>query len=579
MDYLQKFKEKCGVDDKFIEKVQDLTSRLVEFGYISKMQVKTLYRKLYENVDIVLFGKDSTIDYKTGYFDAVRKELYIKDIDNTESFYLRMLYIFTTTKISDTSYIVGYSTASLAKTSYKIEHTNFSINRAIVSNLVCRLLYTVPTALSISPTYRTYENTFLGNKICADNDIYFLEGRLLTELCFVLNCNEEELYINLFNQNPIKFLEKFLKKNRLENYNDALSLLDKISKLNSNYNKLCFLNKLLDDNYINIKKNILDKKIVKIYKEEEIKIKVAIKSALIKLEQNDNEDDADDNINIDIDSSLAEKINTFENDILEKTYEFQSMLVKILIDSRILYKDIDYAVKLKKLQNILITENDILNQELFNIIRNNLLNTYDSNTSNLIEKIKYSLAHHTLDKEKFINSYKELSFKKLNTVTMNTNSSLVAFELENTFIQLILIQNINFNIKNIANNTQELMLTNLGYLLNNVTNNVSTERIEKLYTLIKDYVSDSTPLLKISDVYISEFNDSTLVIVPFKESYKIFQVENVYTKNQDMILKDINLSESFDIFSDPSKMPALYNEEKKGFFKRIINMFTIGFFG
>ena len=579
MDYLQKFKEKCGVDDKFIEKVQDLTSRLVEFGYISKMQVKTLYRKLYENVDIVLFGKDSTLDYKTGYFDAVRKELYIKDIDNTESFYLRMLYIFTTTKISDTSYIVGYSTASLAKTSYKIEHTNFSINRAIVSNLVCRLLYTVPTALSISPTYRTYENTFLGNKICADNDIYFLEGRLLTELCFVLNCNEEELYINLFNQNPIKFLEKFLKKNRLENYNEALSLLDKISKLNSNYNKLCFLNKLLDDNYINIKKNILDKKIVKIYKEEEIKIKVAIKSALIKLEQNDNEDDADDNINIDIDSSLAEKINTFENDILEKTYEFQSMLVKILIDSRILYKDIDYAVKLKKLQNILITENDILNQELFNIIRNNLLNTYDSNTSNLIEKIKYSLAHHTLDKEKFINSYKELSFKKLNTVTMNTNSSLVAFELENTFIQLILIQNINFNIKNIANNTQELMLTNLGYLLNNVTNNVSTERIEKLYTLIKDYVSDSTPLLKISDVYISEFNDSTLVIVPFKESYKIFQVENVYTKNQDMILKDINLSESFDIFSDPSKMPALYNEEKKGLFKKIINMFTIGFFG
>lgn len=579
MDYLQKFKEKCGVDDKFIEKVQDLTSRLVEFGYISKMQVKTLYRKLYENVDIVLFGKDSTLDYKTGYFDAVRKELYIKDIDNTESFYLRMLYIFTTTKISDTSYIVGYSTASLAKTSYKIEHTNFSINRAIVSNLVCRLLYTVPTALSISPTYRTYENTFLGNKICADNDIYFLEGRLLTELCFVLNCNEEELYINLFNQNPIKFLEKFLKKNRLENYNEALSLLDKISKLNSNYNKLCFLNKLLDDNYINIKKNILDKKIVKIYKEEEIKIKVAIKSALLKLEQNYNEDDADDNINIDIDSSLAEKINTFENDILEKTYEFQSMLVKILIDSRILYKDIDYAVKLKKLQNILITENDILNQELFNIIRNNLLNTYDSNTSNLIEKIKYSLAHHTLDKEKFINSYKELSFKKLNTVTMNTNSSLVAFELENTFIQLILIQNINFNIKNIANNTQELMLTNLGYLLNNVTNNVSTERIEKLYTLIKDYVSDSTPLLKISDVYISEFNDSTLVIVPFKESYKIFQVENVYTKNQDMILKDINLSESFDIFSDPSKMPALYNEEKKGLFKKIVNMFTIGFFG
>lgn len=567
MDYLQKFKEKCGVDDKFIEKVEDLTSRLIEFGYISKMQTKTLYRKLYENVDIVLFGKDSTLDYKTGYFDAVRKELYIKNIDNTESFYLRMLYIFTTTKLSDTSYNVGYSTASLAKTSYKIEYTNFSINRAIVSNLVCRLLYTVPTALTILPTYRTYENNFLGNKICADNDIYFLEGRLLTELCFVTNSNEEELYINLFSQMPIKFLEKLLKKSRFENYNEALTLLDIISKLNSNYNKLCFLNKLLDDNYINIKKNILDKKAVKFYKEEEIKIKMAIKSALLKLEQNDNDDNIDDTLNIDIDSSLAEKISIFENDILDKTYKFQSMLVNILIDSRILYKDIDYAVKLKKLQNILITENDTLNQELFNVIRNNLLNTYESNTSNLIEKIKYSLAHHTLDKEKFISSYKDLSFKKLNTINMNTNSALVAFELENTFIQLILIQNINLNIKNITNNTYELALTNLGYLFNNVTNNVSTERIEKLYTLIKEHLQDTNPLIKISDIYISEYNDSTLVIVPFKETYKIFQVENVYTKNQEMILKDINLSESFYIFSDPSKIPALYNEEKKGLFK------------
>lgn len=577
MDYLASFKEKCGVDDKFCDNVKNLVEKLIDFGYINKLHAKNLYKKLYENVDLVIFGKDSNLDYKSGYFDAVRKELYIKDMDNIESFYLRLLYVFTTTKIGDTSYNVGYSKAFIANDSYKIKYSNFSINRAVISNLVCRLLYTVPTALTIDPTYRTYENTFLGNKICADNDIYFLEGRLLTELCFVLNSNEEDLYTNLFNVNPEKFLEKFLKKNKFKNYNETLTLLDEISRLNSNYNKLCFLNKMLDDNYINIRKNILDKKKVKIYKNEKIKIKVAIKSCLLKLDdkQEDDEEGVLDNSNIE--ASLSEKITNFENSILEKTSSFQSMLVKILINTKKVYKDIDYGVKLKRLQSILITENDELNEELLSLIRNKLLNTYESDASNLIEKIKYSLASHTLNKEKFIKSYKDLSFRRLNNVKIDSNSSLVAFELEHTFVQLVLISNINLHIRNLHNNTHDLPLTNLGYLFNNVTNSVSTERVEKLYTLIKDQIKDVNPLLKISDVYLSELDNSTLVVVPFENEYKIFEVENVYTKNQDMKLKQIQLTESFDIFSDPSKMPAIYADNKKNVFKRLVSLFTITF--
>ena len=574
MDYLQKFKEKCGVDDKFCEKTIEITNKLVEFGYINKLQVKNLYKKLYENVDIVLFGKDSSLDFKTGYFDAVRKELYLQNIDNNESFYLRMLYIFTTTKISENAYNVGYSTASLGRTNYKIEYKNFSVNRAIVSNLVCRLLYTAPTALSIHPTYRTYENTFLGNKISADNDIYFLEGRLITELCFILNSNEEDLYINLFNSDPNKFLEKFLKKNKFKNYDETLELLDTISRLNSNYNKLCFLNKILDENYINIKKNVLNKENLAKYKDEEVKIKMAIKSTLLKLDNKDSDDDTLEDI--DIDHSLSERINKFEENILQKTYEFQTMLVKILINTKSIYKNIDYAVKLKKLQNILVTENEVLNNELYNLIRTNLINSYESNTSNLIEKIKYSLVHHTLDKQKFISSYKDLSFKKLDIVNLG-NSSLVAYELENTFIQLISIENVNLNIKNIHNNVKELPLSNLGYLLNNATNQVSTERIEKLYTLIKDTIKDESPLVQINDIYISEYNDSTLIIVPFKETYKIFEAKNVYHKDLDIEIKEIALSESIYIFSDPAKMPALYAEDSKNIFKRILNILTITF--
>ena len=308
-----------------------------------------------------------------------------------------------------------------------------------------------------------------------------------------------------------------------------------------------------------------------------MKIKVAIKSALLKLDNKseDNEDSNELNL-LKIDDSLLEKINDYENLILENTTKFQDMLVKILINSKNIYKDIDYALKLKRLQSILITENTELNNELFSLIRNKLLNTYEIGVSNLVEKIKYSLINHTLLQEKFIKSYKDLSFRKLDGISMDTNSLLTAFEVEGTFVQLVSISNINMNIKNLHNNTVDLPLTNLGYLFNNVTNSVSTERIESLYTLIKDNQDAKNSLLKISDIYLSELNDSTLVIIPYNESYKIYEVKNIYNKDIDMTLKEIKLTDSIDIFSDPSKMPTLYNE-KKSILKRLLSILTITF--
>lgn len=100
------------------------------------------------------------LDYKSGYYDAVKKELYIKDIQNIESIYLRIIYVITTTEISEGVYGVGYSTSTLSHSDYKIQHKNFGINRAVVSNLVCRLLYTIPETLSIVPTYRTFNSDF-----------------------------------------------------------------------------------------------------------------------------------------------------------------------------------------------------------------------------------------------------------------------------------------------------------------------------------------------------------------------------------------------------------------------------------
>ena len=66
------------------------------------------------------------------------------------------------------------------------------------------------------------------------------------------------------------------------------------------------------------------------------------------------------------------------------------------------------------------------------------------------------------------------------------------------------------------------------------------------------------------------------MIIPYDESYKIYEVKNIYKKDIDMTLKEIKLTDSIDIFSDPSKMPTLYNE-KKSMLKRLLSILTITF--
>ena len=253
MDYLEKFKEKCKLNNDFIEKVDFLFEKLVHFGYIDRVNINKLAKKLYTNIDAVFLNSDRNYDFKTGYYDAITKELYIKDTSDLESLFLRLIYAITTTQKKENLYTVGYSTTSLSKLNYKQKHKNYGINRAIVSNLVCRILYTEPTTLSIVPTYRTYKKDFLGNGLEVDNNIYFLEGQILKQMCFAFNIQEEDLYINLFSK-PTKYLEKCLLRSKVENLEQFLAIFDKASKNYSNYNKLLYYNKLLDNNYLESKK-------------------------------------------------------------------------------------------------------------------------------------------------------------------------------------------------------------------------------------------------------------------------------------------------------------------------------------
>ncbi len=82
MNYLEKFQQKCKLDNDFIEKINFLFEKLINFGYIERYNINKFAKQLYLNVDAVFLSPDKTHDYKTGYYDAIKKEIYIRNIND-----------------------------------------------------------------------------------------------------------------------------------------------------------------------------------------------------------------------------------------------------------------------------------------------------------------------------------------------------------------------------------------------------------------------------------------------------------------------------------------------------------------
>ena len=244
------FKEKYNTSDYFTSVVESLLNKLAEFEYISNSKKASLLDLLYKNVKDIRFGTNNIYDFKSGYYDANKKELYIKDEKNIPSVYLRLLYILTTSEIDTNAYMVGYSTTKLRKDSYKMAYSNFGINRAVMANLVYKLCHLLPPHLQITPSKKTYTHDFLGFKIETENEISGIEGKLLSELCFVLDLDPELLYLGLFSKNPIKYLDSVFEKKKFKNKDKFLKLFDNISRKYNTYNKLAFLSNKLNDNYV-----------------------------------------------------------------------------------------------------------------------------------------------------------------------------------------------------------------------------------------------------------------------------------------------------------------------------------------
>lgn len=538
MDYLDKFKEKCKVNNDFMEKVNYLFERLVHFGYIDRLNVNKLAKKLYNNVNTIILSADKTNDYKTGYYDAITKELYIRDINDLESLFLRLIYAITTTKKKENVYNVGYSTTSLSNLSYKQEHKNFGINRAVVSNLVCRILYTEPTTLSIVPSYRTYEKDFLGNGIEADNNIYFLEGQILKQMCFALNIQEEELYYHLF-LNPTSYLNRMLSKSKVENPDQLLAIFDRASKNYCNYNKLLYLNRLLDKNYLELKKSLPDEEVDESLLKESENIKYTIAKTILEFKPQE-----DDEIE-DVELSLNETINELEENMIKNVVNIQDILVDTLIISEERYTPITFTIKQKQLSNLLIFKNEKLEESIFNTITYKVLNTYESSSSNLIEKMKYSIASEVLSSEKYIKVYSSMEFNRLTSLNLDDNTEIMALSIEGTFLQLIKVNGLNLQFKELKDNTEIIKIDNLKFLLNSPIGVKGTQNIEKVYTYIKTH-HEKYKTIEIEKLYITNINDTTLVLVLSDDEFEIFKMDILDDK---IDCDKVALSETYSVFN------------------------------
>lgn len=538
MDYLDKLKEKCKLNNDFIKKINYLFERLVHFGYIDKLNVNKLAKKLYNNVNTVFLSSDRNNDYKTGYYDAITKELYVRDINDLESLFLRLIYAITTTKKRENVYNVGYSTTSLSNLSYKQEHKNFGINRAVVSNLVCRILYTEPTTLSIVPSYRTYEKDFLGNGIDADNNIYFLEGQILKQMCFALNIQEEELYYHLF-VNPSSYLDKILSKSKVENPDQLLAIFDRASKNYCNYNKLLYLNKLLDKNYLELKKTLPNEEVDESLLKENENIKYTIAKTILDFKPQE-----DDEIE-DVELSLNETINELEDNMVQNIVNIQNILVDTLIISEDRYTPITFTIKQKQLSNLLIFKNEKLEESIYNTITYKVLNTFESSSSNLIEKMKYSIASEVLSSEKYIKVYNSMEFNRLTSLDLDDNTEIMALSIEGTFLQLIKVKDLNLQFKELKDNTELIKIDNLKFLLNSPIGIKGTQNIEKVYTYIKTH-HEKYKTIEIEKLFITNINNTTLVLVLSDDEFEIFKMDILDDKIE---CNKVALSETYSIFN------------------------------
>ena len=138
-----------------------------------------------------------------------------------------------------------------------------------------------------------------------------------------------------------------------------------------------------------------------------------------------------------------------------------------------------------------------------------------------------------------------MEFNRLTNVTLEENSELMALSVDGTFLQLIKINNLNLPFKELKNNTELIKVDNLKFLLNSPLAISATQNIEKIYTYIKTH-HEKYKTIEIEKLFITNINNSTLVLVLSDNEFEIFQMDIV---NDDIKCVKIALSETYQIFN------------------------------
>ena len=478
--------------------------------------------------------------------------------------YLRILYAVLTEEVDKNSYVVGFGNTKLGRKNYKLNHTNFAINRAVFSNIVCKILGTLPTNIGITPTYKTYSHNFLGYEITSNNDIYSLEGKILSEMCFALNIDEELIYSALFSNNAPKTLEKIFDKCNFEDNEKFLKIFDKVSRTYSNYNKLNYLAKLLNLNYIEMKKRVLDSSIDDLKAERE-KINRKIEDTIIKL---NNVEEIDNELEI----SLSETIDNLEEEILKNITTIQNILSDNIITSISYLSPYKYASKLKQFNNMLIFPNKKITDAVFNTIIYKIMPDNELTAINIIQKLRYSLINYILFNNKFTDVSKRISFyANLNDIDPDHSIAHAFITVNDRFSHIAEISMLNKGIKNLNDNCKVIPCDNLRYLLNSDYSNMYIDKIEKVVSSLKEAFPEFKQTA-IDNMYFFNSNNKEYLLVDTNKKLELFMIK--YNASGYLCVP-VQLSNYYSLFYPDAKkeensslLPVMY---KKRLFKKAPN--------
>lgn len=479
---LKLFKEKFNTSKYFTSVVASLLEKLVEFEYVPASKISSLEEKLLDNIDYIRFGNENIYDYKSGYYDANTKELYIKDEKNIPAVYLRLLYVLTTREVDTNVYETGFTTTKLRTDSYKLDYINFGINRAVMANLVYKICHMLPDSLQLVPTRKSMTHDFLGFKIQADNELYALEGKLLSELCLVLDLDPELLYSGIFTKNPTKYLDSIFNKKNFENKDKFLKLFDNISRKYNTYNKLVFLSNKLNENYIEYKKNVLKDDANEILKEKETILSYI--SSVISPLYGDAEDDED----YEVTTGLSEALDKLESEIKKDLIKFQDILADNIIKSNTHLPYTKFASKLKCFNNILITPNKKISKTIRETILFKLMPEDEVTGINLVQKIKYAIIEQILSSTDLTNISDSFVFYNITPLEDEPLGTAVILLRANKGVSRVIeVKGLNHNLKKKPIfELNYLPLDNLKHIMTSTYSNTYISNVEALYTSLKN---------------------------------------------------------------------------------------------